>query len=136
MNVTGVPPIDNAGLQLKYLQDNRRNRVTKTNNIFTSIPEDLSQEIFETLAANRFVKIERIISKGHASPQSGWYDQENNEWVIVVQGRARIAFEGEPSVQLGCGDYINIPAHKKHKVVWTDPDTETVWLAVFYKGED
>jgi cupin 2 domain-containing protein len=102
------------------------------NNIFDSIPSDLSSEVFEDLVTSDKVKIERIISKGHSSPDVGWYDQEQSEWVIVIAGSAIIGFDDKPSVTLKAGDYLNIPAHQKHKVAWTDPDVETVWLAVFY----
>jgi len=102
------------------------------NNILDSIPKDLSNEVFEDLVTSDKVKIERIISKGHTSPDVGWYDQEQSEWVIVIAGSAIIGFDDKPSVTLKAGDYLNIPAHQKHKVEWTDPDVETVWLAVFY----
>ncbi|NOQ68484.1 MAG: cupin domain-containing protein [Gammaproteobacteria bacterium] len=102
------------------------------NNIFDAIPENIDTEIFELLAKSNGTRIERIISKGHKSPDSGWYDQETNEWVLVLRGEAILLFEDETSVNLKAGDYINIPAHKKHKVEWTDPEIETVWLAVHY----
>ena len=101
-------------------------------NIFRAIPDDLSAEIFEELAESKNIKIERIISKGHSSPDSGWYDQEQNEWVIVLQGEAILAFADKASVTLKAGDYINIPAHQKHKVAWTVPEQETIWLAVHF----
>lgn len=104
----------------------------KLKNIFKSIPDNLNEEIFEELVQSKDIKIERIISKGHVSPESGWYDQEQNEWVIVLKGEAIISFESEKEVTLGVGDYLNVPAHTKHKVSWTDPDTETIWLAVHY----
>lgn len=78
--------------------------------------------------------MERIISRGHASGQDFWYDQEDNEWVILLQGSASLSFEGEKEpVVLHPGDYIQIPPHYKHRVEWTDPACETVWLAVHYK---
>ncbi len=101
-------------------------------NIFESIPDNLNKEIVEKLAQSKDIKIERIISKGHTSPESGWYDQEQNEWVIILKGEARIAFETEKEIILGAGNYINIQAHAKHKVSWTDPETETIWLAIHY----
>ncbi|GLX78807.1 cupin [Thalassotalea insulae] len=103
-----------------------------TNNIFQAIPADLNDEFFELLAENKHVKIERIVSLGHSSPETGWYDQASNEWVIVLKGQAIISFEQEEDVTLACGDYLNIPAHKKHKVSWTTSDSETVWLAIHY----
>ncbi len=102
------------------------------NNIFDAIPKNLEAEVFERLVDADNVTIERIISKGHTSPKSGWYDQDKNEWLIVLQGAAILAFEEEPSIKLKAGDFINIAAHKKHKVEWTESDIETIWLAVHY----
>ena len=102
-------------------------------NIFSLIPGDLESEIFEDIVRSQNTRIERIVSKGHASPETGWYDQDENEWVIVLQGAARLEFSDGREVALSVGDYIDIPAHKAHRVSWTDPDNATVWLAVFYK---
>ena len=102
------------------------------NNIFDAIHKNLDAEVFEQLIESDDVKIERIISKGHISPDSGWHDQNKNEWVMVLQGGAILSFEDEPSTKLKAGDFINIAAHKKHKVEWTEPDIETIWLAVHY----
>ncbi len=105
----------------------------ESKNIFSNVPEILSEEIFEELITSPGVRIERIVSRGHSSPEGFWYDQSNNEWVILLKGRAIVLFHGEESpVNLLPGDYINIPAHVKHRVAWTDPDQETVWLAVHY----
>lgn len=101
-------------------------------NIFAELPQNLDAEVFEILASSETVKIERIISKGHTSPQTGWYDQEQNEWVIVLKGEAVLSFEDGETVRLTAGSYLNIPAHKKHRVDWTDPDRATIWLAVHY----
>ncbi|MCW9012598.1 MAG: cupin domain-containing protein [Gammaproteobacteria bacterium] len=104
----------------------------KPDNIYQSIPASLNQEIFEQLVQHEQVTIERIISRGHTSPDTGWYDQDKNEWLIVLKGAATIAFENDADIHLTEGSYLNIPAHKKHKVSWTDPTTETIWLAVHY----
>jgi len=101
-------------------------------NIFDDIQSALDKELFEVLAQKGTVKIERIISKGHSSPETGWYDQEQDEWVIILQGSATITFENDTETKLAVGDYLNIPAHTKHKVSWTNPDIETVWIAVHY----
>ncbi|MCF6441388.1 cupin domain-containing protein [Pseudoalteromonas luteoviolacea] len=100
--------------------------------VFDAMPQDLSDEFFELIAGNDDVKIERIISRGHTSPETGWYDQAQHEWVIVLQGEGEITFADGRIIKLGVGEHINIPAHCKHKVSWTKPDEETVWLAVFY----
>lgn len=107
------------------------NQLTK--NIFALIPDVLSNELFENIVSGDNLRIERIISKGHASPQSGWYDQDEHEWVIVLKGEAKIEYENQAPVHLVSGSYLNIAAHTKHKVSWTDPDTETIWLAIYYK---
>ena len=104
----------------------------KARNIFEAIPDHLDEEIFETLAGSDRVRIERIVSRGQNSPKSGWYDQEGNEWVIVLKGEAILSFEEETAVHLHEGDFINIPSHKRHRVDWTAPDGETIWLAVHY----
>ena len=101
-------------------------------NLFQSIPNNLDEESFQVLAQSDNVKVERIVSKGHSSPRSGWYDQDNNEWVVVLSGAATIHFDDGLEVQLKAGDYIDIAAHKRHKLSWTDPDVETIWLAVHY----
>lgn len=101
-------------------------------NIFNNIPADLSEEVFQTLCKSENVHIERIISNGQSTPENEWYDQENNEWVILLQGKAGIRFENEELEELNAGDFINIPAHKKHRVEWTEKDVETIWLAIHY----
>ncbi len=104
----------------------------KIENIFDSIPDNLDEEVFNLLLQNNQIKIERIISKGQSSPKSGWYNQDKNEWVIILKGEALISFEKDEGVSLKMGNYLHIPAHTKHKVKWTAPETETIWLAVFY----
>ncbi len=104
----------------------------KIANIFESIPKNFEDEFTDLLAQNEKVRIERIVSKGHASPATGWYDQEENEWVIVLKGAAIITFENDGDIKLETGDYLYIPAYTRHKVKWTVPELETVWLAVYY----
>jgi len=102
------------------------------NNIFAAIPADLTSEVFEVLAQSDQVKIERIVSKGHSSPETGWYDQTQHEWVIVLKGHANIEFDDQTKITLSAGDYLTIKPHQKHRVAWTAPDVETVWLAIHY----
>lgn len=110
---------------------------TNISNIFTTIPKDLCNEVFETIIKNDNVTIERIISFGHTSPPTGWYDQDRNEWIIVLKGSAEIVFltpsgQNETTATLSVGDHINIPAHTKHKVTWTTAESPTIWLAIHY----
>jgi len=102
-----------------------------TANLFAEIPSNLPDELFTTLLQAANVRIERIISHGHASAPDFWYDQPQHEWVIVLKGAARLQFE-DGMVEMKVGDFINIPAFKKHRVEWTTPDEPTIWLAVFY----
>lgn len=102
-------------------------------NLFENLPTDLSIEHFTDIIKTDTLRIERIISLGHTSPETGWYDQTENEWVIVLEGSGTILFENGSELTLSKGDYINIPAHIKHKVIRTDPNKITIWLAVFYK---
>jgi len=105
----------------------------KSGNLFSSIPRHMSDEVFDTVLASDGCEIERIISKGHQSPPDYWYDQERNEWVMVLKGASKLKFKDDQSiVEMMPGDFICIPAHCKHRVEWTDPDVETIWLAIFY----
>lgn len=100
-------------------------------NFLTDLPANLPDELIETLLKADGVRIERIISLGHASPAGFWYNQEEHEWVLVLKGGARLRFE-EQTLEMKPGDFVNIPAHTKHRVEWTTPDEPTIWLAVFY----
>jgi len=92
------------------------------------------KEVFSEIFARPGLKIERIISQGQASPPGFWYDQVWNEWVIVLKGSATLQFEDEPATRaLGEGDYVFIPAGKRHRVAWTDPQEPTVWLALHFE---
>lgn len=103
-------------------------------NLFADIPTALAEELVEILAENQRVRIERIVSMGHSSPEAFWYDQENAEWVVVLKGEAKLVFDGdEEPITMRPGDHVLISAHRKHRVEWTTPDEPTVWLAVFYR---
>ncbi|MDX8411057.1 MAG: cupin domain-containing protein [Mariprofundaceae bacterium] len=102
-------------------------------NVFTDIPTELPEEMAQTLLDHKNVRIERIVSHGQASPDGFWYDQDEYEWVLLLQGAAGLMFEGEAAVRmLKPGDFILIPAHTRHRVAWIDPDTATIWLAIFF----
>ena len=101
-------------------------------NLFESIGDASQKELFETLLENKKVKIERITTIGQTTPEGQWYDQEEDEFVLVLEGSARVDYEDE-STRLEKGDYLYIPAHKKHRVSWSDPDRVTLWLAIFIK---
>lgn len=101
-------------------------------NIFDRIPEKASQEIFTELLTAENVRVERIVSFGHISPEGFWYDQPENEWILLLEGWAQLRLE-DRLVELASGDYLNIPSGTKHRVEKTSENGRTVWLAVFYK---
>ncbi len=103
-------------------------------NLFSDIPKNLSGELIETLLQTSGLRIERIVSNGHCSPEGFWYDQDDNEWVILLKGRAVLRFEAQAEdITMNPGNYIHIKKHRRHRVEWTDPEQETVWLAVHYE---
>jgi cupin 2 domain-containing protein len=100
-------------------------------NIYAYIPEQLPEELFECIIKKDNILIERIISNGHVTPAGQWYDQTGDEWVILLQGQATLLFEeNQRLVRLTPGDYLLIPAHTRHRVKWTLPNFNTIWLAV------
>ena len=101
-------------------------------NLFANLPASLPHELTEILLQAANIRIERIVSHGHVSPPDYWYDQEEHEWFVLIQGAARLRLE-DAVMELKAGDCMNIPAHQKHRVDWTPPDQQTIWLAVFYK---
>jgi cupin 2 domain-containing protein len=106
---------------------------SRSQNLLSPLLSQLPGELVETLAESKHLRIERIVSTGHASPQGFWYDQEEAEWVVVLKGEAKLLFEGETQrIHLKPGDHVTIPAHRRHRVEWTTPNEPTVWLAVFY----
>lgn len=106
---------------------------TTPENLFDNLPPThAAEEVFQTLLQTPGVRLERIVSQGHHSPEGFWYDQDTNEWVLVLRGTAQLTFEGEEPLDLKPGDYVLIPAHRRHRVEWTDPKQPTVWLAIHY----
>jgi cupin 2 domain-containing protein len=102
-------------------------------NLFDALPESSAAEVFDEILSGGGFRMERIVSTGQATPPGKWYDQSEHEWVVLLAGGAEILFEGSAaSVELKPGDWINIPAHQRHRVEWTDPAQVTVWLAVHY----
>jgi cupin 2 domain-containing protein len=104
-------------------------------NLFADTPQRLPRELSEPLVETASFTLERIVSTGHASPPGEWYDQDRDEWVVLLSGSAGLLFEGEREpLALGPGDYVLIPAHRRHRIEWTDAKAPTVWLALHYRG--
>ncbi len=98
-------------------------------NLFRALPPAGGEEHFETLAGSAGVRVERIVSHGHRTPAGQWYDQHEDEWVCLLQGRAELHFDDGTSLALEAGDWLLIPAHRRHRVAATS--SPAVWLAVF-----
>jgi len=102
-------------------------------NFFDDLPGTGDSEEFLELAAHRGVRIERIVSKGHVTPEGEWYDQAWAEWVLVAEGAAELTLaDPDEVVRLSRGDFYFIAAHRQHRVTWTDPARATIWLAVHW----
>lgn len=107
---------------------------TNPHNIFSAIPAQLPNELFEPILKKSGIEIERIVSKGHVTVAGEWYDQDWDEWVLLLQGQATLAFQVDTeTVHLKAGDYLLIPAHCRHRVEWTHPSVETIWLAIHWR---
>lgn len=114
--------------------------------MFRASPGHLPEELVEVIDGGRATfRIERIVSRGHVSAPDFWYDQDEDEWVWLLRGSATLEVETAPAVgtpgvtvissriDLDPGDYVLLPAHTRHRVSWTAPDTDTVWLSIFLR---
>ncbi len=103
-------------------------------NIFTGIPANHLEEWTDTLWKSQGLHVERIVSHGHASPPGQWYDQDADEWVLLLTGSAGLSIDGcDGILELRPGDHVLLPAHRKHRVEWTDARCDTIWLAVHHR---
>lgn len=100
-------------------------------NLFQNIPESSEDELFQTIVESKNIRIERILSYGQKTPEDYWYDQEEEEFVLLLEGEAKIEYENREIYHLKRGDTLFIKAHQKHKVVYTA--NPTIWLAIFIK---
>jgi cupin 2 domain-containing protein len=107
----------------------------KTGSLRSGLPAlPLPDEVVDPLVERQGLRIERIVSTGQATPEGQWYDQDTDEWVLVVQGSARLRIEGErEDRELSEGDWILLPAHCRHRVTWTRAEPPTVWLAIHFR---
>ncbi len=107
-------------------------------NLFERVPSagggDGDGERVDELLRGSGCRVLRIVSRGHTSPASGWYDQDDGEWVVMLRGGAVLSFPDRCDLALRPGDYLYLPAHARHRVSWTDPQQDTVWLAVHIDG--
>jgi cupin 2 domain-containing protein len=107
--------------------------IDQMKNFFSDIPKNLEDELVETILRTPGFYVERIVSRGHCSPAGFWYDQDGDEWVMLLKGSAGLRFEDrEEVIVLAPGDHLHIDRGRRHRVEWTDPEQETIWLAVHY----
>lgn len=107
----------------------------QSRNLYDGIPSTLQGELFETLAESSSVRIERIVSDGHATPPGEWYDQTWDEWVLLVSGGATLLLDDDAApLILKPGDHVMIPAGCRHRVEQTDSGQKTIWLAIHFGG--
>ena len=102
----------------------------KLPNLSSDLPEPGPDETFEAILERPGVRIERIVSQGHATPTEAPYEQAEDEWVMLVKGAARLWLDGGGECNLAPGDHLLIEAGRRHRVTWTSPDEPTIWLAV------
>ena len=107
------------------------------NTIFANLPTQAQpEEVIEAILETNQFNLKRIISTGQSTPSDQWYDQEDDEWCILLKGKAALRFENEKNLlELNPGDYVHIPAHKRHQVAWTADNEATVWLALHYAAK-
>ena len=104
-------------------------------NLLRPLPDDMPAELHETLARGKNIRIDRIVSDGHASDEEAWYDQDEAESILILQGEAKLQFDDHPKLaHLKAGDWMNIPPHRRHRVHWTSSEPLTVWLAIYYQA--
>jgi len=103
----------------------------KIKNIF-EIDDILTQEseVFESILVKEDLKIERIVTLKPYDKPGEWYDQEKDEWVLLLQGNAALEFEGQEIIELKAGDYIFIPSRKKHRIKHSSSHTKCIWMAI------
>ena len=111
------------------------NNALKSGNLFADLPDATAHEVVDALVARDGLSVERIVSHGQATPEGEWYDQDTDEWVVVLRGAAELMIEGEAEARsLAPGDFVYLAAHVRHRVTWTDPEEPTVWLAVHVRA--
>jgi len=98
-------------------------------NIF-ELPEfPLPEELTTILAESGGVRIERVVSAGQSS---GWYKQNETEFVILLEGSAVVEYENGNEAILSRGDTLLIRPHERHRVSHTSIEPPCIWLCVFY----
>lgn len=94
-----------------------------------ALPAADEQELFQTLVCGSGkVRVERIVSNGQTTPEGEWYDQDWDEWVLVLEGEARLRYTDGREVEIRRGESLFLPRRRKHRVIYTT--SPCIWLAV------
>ena len=104
-------------------------------NILRELPDASEAEVFQPLWEQSGVLIERIVSHGQRSAPGIWYEQDRHEWVLLLKGAAKLCWKDGSEIALKEGDFVAIPAQQKHRVEWTDPNQDTIWLAIHFPSD-
>ena len=103
-------------------------------NLFADVALPSLAEQFTGLVHGCKFRCERIVSHGHSTPPGEWFDQSDDEWVVLLSGSATLQIEGETTArELHPGDWVLLPAHLRHRVEQTDGAQPTVWLAIHFQ---
>ncbi len=111
----------------------RADPTVASGNLLADLPSIAPEERFETLFATPACRVERIVSCGHASPPGFWYEQGDDEWVVLLAGSAVLAFADGRVLALRAGDWTSLPARCRHRVESVSDDA--LWLAVHGRGD-
>jgi cupin 2 domain-containing protein len=104
-------------------------------NVYQDLPDAQLAEVIETIISGGGTTVERIVTLGQVTPLGEWLESPRSEWVLLLQGKARLSFSGGSTMLLKPGDHVNIPARTRHRVEWSDPEQVVVWLAIHYSQE-
>ncbi len=113
-------------------------KYSEAGNIFSldGVVQNPLEEHVDALLSNQQVHIKRIVSHGHTSPSGQWYDQPEDEWVVLLQGKASLEFEDGRLTHMKGGDHLKIEAHVRHRITYTSIDPPCIWLAVYIKTDN
>ena len=101
-------------------------------NLFANLPVETNDEVFTELLSRPGARIERIVSNGQSTPEDSPFNQDHDEWVLLLRGSASLWVDGDGEHDLHPGDHMLIPARRTHRVTRTAKDEPTVWLAVHF----
>lgn len=107
----------------------------KKKNVFDKVNVDKNNEEYITLLRDKSVRIERIVSNGQKSEENFWYEQDENEFILVLEGDAILEFEDKGEIELKKGDFLDIKVREKHRIKYTSTSQPTIWLAIFYNND-